>query len=235
MNEKNYHEFLNDIRSGAISPYQLYNADIDYPQYFATQHYLNNPNDNIDMHMPLSVCLLDIEVYTANAGEFPAPQIAKFPLSAITLRNTTEKRYVSFIKLIGRNINNFPKDTTETIEYYKQELIKNEYIDEDEDIAINVFDNELQMFYAVWSYIHNSDPVVLSGWSSSEFDIPYMYQRACGLTGDEKGEKAAQIMSKFGIVKKSKLRNNILINISDYTDMDLLYLYKPRSDGGLVN
>ena len=51
----------------------------------------------------------------------------------------------------------------------------------------------------------------------------------------EKGFEAAKIMSKFGVIKKTKMRNKLLIKIADYVDMDLLYLYKPRDDGGLVN
>jgi DNA polymerase elongation subunit (family B) len=106
-------------------------------------------------------------------------------------------------------------------------------MDTDEDIEIHLFSNELQMIKAFWGYIHTTDPAVISGWNSSEFDVPYHYNRIGSITNDQKGYEAAQVMSKFGVVKKTKVRNLILINISDYTDMDLLYLYKPRGDGGL--
>jgi DNA polymerase elongation subunit (family B) len=234
MEQLDYKNFLDQVKSGSISPYQMYNTDIDYPQYFSAQHYLNNPNDNIDSNMPINIGFLDIEVYTQNSGEFPYPNVAKYPMTAITIRCSDQNKYVSFFILNQRNMNKFPyENIKEAIEYYKKELVKNEYITDDEDIEIHLFHNELQMLRACWAYIHNIDPTVLSGWNSSEFDIPYMYQRICSITNDEKGFEAGQIMSKFGIVKKTKFRNSVLINIADYTDMDLLYLYKPRSDGGL--
>ena len=235
MKQIDYQSFLEQVKNGSISPYQMYNTDIDYPQYFAVQHYLKQTKDNIDVNMPINTCFLDIEVYTGNAGEFPKPQLAKYPINSLTLRNSFEKKYVSFFMLNSRNATKFPYDDIKiAIDHYKKELIPNGYMTEEEDIEIHLFNNELQMLRAFWSYIHTQDPAVLSGWYSSDFDIPYMYHRACELTNDEKGYEAAKIMSKFGVVKKTKLRNKVLINISDYTDMDLAYLYRPRDEGGLV-
>ena len=234
MDAIDYRQFVDQIKSVSISPYQMYNTDIDYPQYFATQHYINNPDDNIDVNMPINIGFLDIEVYTQNSGEFPDPKIAKYPITAITIRSSFQNKYISFFMLNQRNLNKFPyENIKEVIDYYKKELINNDYITEDEDIEIHLFNNELQLIRSCWSYIHNIDPTVLSGWNSSEFDIPYIYHRINSVTNDDKGFEASQIMSKFGIVKKTKIRNSVLINISDYTDMDLLYLYKPRSNGGL--
>jgi len=234
MKEKDYQSFIADIKNGVISPYQMYNTDIDYPQYFSAQHYLNHPNDTIDKNMPINICFLDIEVYTGNSGEFAKAIEAKYPMSALTLRSSFEKKYVSFYMLTGRNASKFPYDNIKiAIDYYKKELIENGYMEEDEDIEVHLFNNELAMLKGFWNYIHNNDPTVISGWFSSDFDIPYMYHRACKLTNDERGFEAAKIMSKFGVVKKAKLKNKVLVNISDYTDMDLAYLYRPRDEGGL--
>ena len=236
LDEVPYNDFIEMIKSGTISPYQLYNADIEYPQFFAKEHYLNYPNDNIDKKMPLNICMYDIEVYTHNSGEFTRAIEAKYPISAVTLRFTMAKKYVAFFMLNARNINKFPTDDIPSvISEYKTELVKEGYLDEDEDIEIHLFNNELPMLKAFWNTIHKTDPAAISGWFSSEFDTPYNYHRLCNLTGDEKGFEAAQIMSKFGVVKKTKMRNTLLIKIADYVDMDLLYLYKPRDDGGLVN
>jgi len=236
MKTTDYQSFINDVKNGVISPYQMYNTDIDYPQYYAVDYYLNHPNDTIDKNMPIQTCFLDIEVYTGNSGKFPKPQEAEFPINSLTLRSSFEKKYVSFYMLTSRNASKFPYDDIKiAIDYYKKELIENKYIKDDEDIEIHLFNNELAMLKSFWVYIHNMDPAVLSGWYSSDFDIPYMYHRACKLTDDERGFEAARIMSKFGVVKKTKLRNKVLVNISDYTDMDLAYLYRPRDEGGLVN
>lgn len=229
-----YNDFVQMIKSGTISPYQLYNADVEYPQYFAKQHYIDYPNDNIDKPMPLNICMYDIEVYTSNSGEFTKAQEAKYPISALTLRFTMSNKYVAFFMLNSRNVMKFPTDDIPgVIKHFKEELMKNGYMDEDEDIEIHLFNNELQMLRAFWNTVHATDPAVISGWFSSEFDTPYNYHRLCNLTGDEKGYEAAQIMSKFGVVKKTRMRNLLLIKIADYVDMDLLYLYKPRDDGGL--
>jgi DNA polymerase elongation subunit (family B) len=234
IEELPYNDFIQMVKSGTISPYQLYNADIEYPQYFAKEHYLQFPDDNIDMQMPLNICMYDIEVYTSNAGEFTKAQEARFPISAITLRFTMSNKYIAFFMLNARNVNRFPiDDIPGLIQQFKEELIKEGYIDDDEELEIHLFNNELTMLKSVWNTIHTHDPAVISGWFSSEFDTPYNYHRLCNLTGDEKGFEAAQIMSKFGVVKKTKMKNVLLIKIADYIDMDLLYLYKPRDDGGL--
>ncbi len=212
----------------------MYNTDIDYPQYFATEHYSRNKKDTIDINMNLNIGFLDIEVYTANAGEFPKPQEAKYPISAITLRLTNENKYVCFFLLIGKNASKYPTDSPkDVIDYFRKELITNDYMTEEEDIEIHVFGQELDLIAKCFAYIHQRDPAILSGWNSSTFDIPYIYQRLCNITGDEKGQKAANILSKLGVVKKQKMGFNLMVNISDYTDMDLLYLYRPRDDGGL--
>lgn len=229
-----YQNFVNQIKSGNISPYQMYNTDIDYPQYFAVQHYLQNRKDTIDINMQLNIGFLDIEVYCANAGEFPKPQEAKYPISSIVLRCTSEKKYVGFFRLIGKNANKFPTENIqEAIDYCTNELKTNGYMDEDESIEIHIYGNEIQLLNEFWNYIHRVDPSVLSGWNSSQFDTPYIYHRLCNILQDEKGQKTAQMMSKFGVVKKMKMGHEVKINISDYTDMDLMYLYKPRDEGGL--
>ena len=234
IEELHYNDFIQMIKSGTISPYQLYNADVEYPQYFAKEHYLAHPNDNIDMKMPLNICMYDIEVYTSNAGEFTKAQETKYPISAVTLRFTMSNKYIAFFMLNSRNVNKFPTDDIPgVIKHFKDELLKNGYIDETEDIEIHLFNNELSMLRACWNTVHATDPAAISGWFSSEFDTPYTYHRLCNITGDEKGYEAAQIMSKFGVVKKTRMRNMLLIKIADYVDMDLLYLYKPRDDGGL--
>jgi DNA polymerase elongation subunit (family B) len=238
MNELSLQQFNDLLSSEQISPYSIYGLDIDYQQYFSINHYINNQDDTLEKDQKLNILFLDLEVYTGNAGEFPKPNQSKYPISAITIYDTQTKIFRSYFLLQRINIDKFPnKDQFDKlIEYYKNELINNEYIGKNEefDLDIQIFTYELDLVKTCWNQVKKIDPTILSGWNSDRFDFPYIYFRLSNLLN--KNEKEVQeILSRFGVVKIHKLGEEIFVQIPEAPICDLLQLYKPRDEGGLAN
>lgn len=235
MQELSLDQFNDLLKTDQITPYSIYGLDVDYQQYFSIDHYIKNQNDSLEKDQKLNILFVDIEVYTGNAGEFPKPNQAKYPISAITIYSTEEKIFKSFFLVQQININKFPNKSefSKLIDYYKDELIKNEYIKESEELKIElqVFTSELDLIKTCWTEVKKIDPTILSGWNSDRFDYPYVYYRLGNLLN--KNEQAVQeILSRFNVVKIHKLGEEIFIQIPEMPICDLLQLYKPRDEGG---
>ena len=233
MQELNEKEFIQYLKDDNFGPYNIYNLDIDYTQLHSVDHYLHSNNDNINTNQLLNILFLDIEVFTKNSGKFPEPIGAKFPINAITIYSTFEKIFRSYILLSNENMMKFPiNDLSKLQSDYKNALLKQNYITDEQNIQIKYFVYELDLLKDVWNDIHQIDPVVLSGWNSDEFDIPYIYFRLCNLF-EKNEESAKKILSKFNQVKVNKFGDRTIIKIADFSIADLMYLYKPRDEGGL--
>ena len=225
---------FDEFKAMNLSPYQVYGLDIDYQQYYSIQHYLNNKTDVIDKDQILNIVFGDIEVYTANAKVFPKPELAKFPISAITLYNNFNKTFNSYFLLHQFNISKFPNKNQilDLIKRFKKELIENKYIYENENIEIEIFTDELSLIKTCWNKIKDIDPSLLGGWNFDRFDLPYIYFRLGNLLNKNKNE-IGKILSRFSKIKVEKFGGDYLIKIPEFPVLDLLYAYKPRDDGGL--
>jgi len=217
-----------------ISPYQIYNLDLDYQQSFSINSYLENKNDTIDNDQLLNILFADIEVFTNNAGVFPKPEIAKFPINAITIYSTFEKVFRSYFLLQHSNINKFPSknEIPDLINQFTKDLLVDKYINSDEKLEIYIFTSEMDLIRACWGKIREIDPSVLSGYNMDRFDLPYIYFRLSNLLNKNEVE-IGKILSLFGKIKVEKFGNEFLIKIPEMPVSDLMYLYKVRDDGGL--
>ncbi len=227
---------LEEFNNSDVSPYQIYGLDLDYQQSFSINSYLENKNDTIDNDQLLNILFADIEVFTNNAGVFPKPEIAKFPINAITIYSTFEKIFRSYFLLQHSNINKFPSknEIPDLINQFTKDLLVDKYINSDEKLEIYMFTSEMDLIRACWGKIRQIDPSVLSGWNSDHFDLPYIYFRLSNLLNKNEVE-IGKILSLFGKIKVEKFGNEFLIKIPEMPVSDLMYLYKPRDDGGLVN
>ncbi|MFA7507772.1 MAG: 3'-5' exonuclease, partial [Bacilli bacterium] len=223
---------FDEFKAMNLSPYQVYGLDIDYQQYYSIQHYLNNKTDVIDKDQILNIVFGDIEVYTANAKVFPKPELAKFPISAITLYNNFNKTFNSYFLLHQFNISKFPNKNQilDLIKRFKKELIENKYIYENENIEIEIFTDELSLIKTCWNKIKDIDPSLLGGWNFDRFDLPYIYFRLGNLLNKNENE-IGKILSRFSKIKVEKFGGDYLIKIPEFPVLDLLYAYKPRDDG----
>jgi DNA polymerase elongation subunit (family B) len=225
---------LEEFNNLDISPYQVYGLDLDYQQSFSINSYLENKNDTIDNDQLLNIVFADIEVFTNNAGVFPKPEQAKFPINAITIYSTFEKVFRSYFLLQHSNINKFPSkdEIPDLINQFTKDLLVDKYINSDEKLEIYVFTSEMDLIKACWEKIREIDPSVLSGYNMDKFDLPYIYFRLSNLLNKNEVE-IGKILSLFGKIKVEKFGNEFLIKIPEMPVSDLMYLYKVRDDGGL--
>ena len=54
-----YNQLTSGLDQRQISPYQIYNLDVDYPQFFSVDHYTKNPKDDIDINQRIQKVFLD--------------------------------------------------------------------------------------------------------------------------------------------------------------------------------
>lgn len=222
MNVLDYKDIQPQINNGTFKFYNFYNLDIDPIIFYGVQYY-KNTNENVeDTEQILKTVFLDIESYRINKEVDFSFEESLHPISAISFSFNND--YYSYFL----NLNGFSYDISTWETEFKKILINEKYINENENIHIKIFTNELELISAVWNKIKSIDPVILSGWNSHKFDYPYIYRRLLSLTyGDE--QEVTNIISPL---KNVKLNNKSELEIIDYTICDLMHMYMPREDGG---
>jgi len=231
-----FDQLISNIRVGNLNYYNFYNSDIDADTYYLTNYYNTHPSDNADNDQTVSVLFLDIEAYREdNTKSFDFTDPTGQPISAITIG--MDNKYHAYIYLMPHNIGKFglnPNDSAIDVQkhvellsdQFKEYFVTNKYLDDDAEISIYVYTDELSMITECWNMIKQLAPLVLSGWNSDNFDYPYIYNRLV-ILGDK--QLANSTMSELGFVSY----NRGLVKIPDYAIFDLQHSFKPRSEGGL--
>lgn len=213
----NFKDLITLIDNGTLDFYNFYDLDLPVDLFYACNYYLNIP-ENENTEQKLKIVFTDIEVYQENKNiEFKFDEYIN-PISSISFI------YNNKIYSFFNNIHSINIDKNEWIQYFQNELIKSNYGKFEIDILI--FNNELDLIKSYWEKIREIDPSVLSGWNSDLFDYPYIYNRLLLLTNDQ--NITNRIISRFSDVKLYKNK----IDIPEYVIADLMFLYKPREDGG---
>jgi DNA polymerase elongation subunit (family B) len=77
--------------------------------------------------------------------------------------------------------------------------------------------------------------MILSGFNSDLFDFPYIYYRLKNLYNGSV-ESVSKLFTKIegASVNINKFGGNSKVNFVEYINADILYLFKPRGDGGLL-
>ncbi|MEO5349606.1 MAG: hypothetical protein H7836_08170 [Magnetococcus sp. YQC-3] len=224
-------DLISDIKNGNLKYYNFYNTDLGAATYFAAKHYLDNPNDNIDNYdQKLHIAFFDIEVYKDDPTIRFDFSRSDFPINCITLYSTKENIYKSFYLLIDENRDLFNQLTLENhILDYKNQLLDHKYFDNinDINIEIKIYNKELDLISDFWKELKRIDPMILGGFNSKGFDIPYTYRRTLYHLNNK--EDVDNLISRFGYVEFDG-RN---VKIPEYGDGDIQHFYKPRGEGGL--
>lgn len=235
-----FEEIENLIKTNNLHYYNIFNADIPTTTQYTSKYYLTHDYDTIDIDQKLNIQSNDIEVFTYNQG-IDSITDAKYPINIVSTCNTVDKIVHVYILFLEDTFQKFglsmdadfkyDEFCIERQNYYKQELIKlgyigNKFIDDTYEIKLYSYLNEKDLLLDYWNQVHTYDPDVLTGWNSDGFDFPYIYSRLIQLFGNEDAKK---IISKFETVE---FRNG-KVQIFDYAIADLMYLYKPRDEGGL--
>lgn len=224
MNELTFKDVDSLLGKGELKFYNFYNSDIDVNSYLSSVHYIGNKDDDETViNQKLSVIFLDIEVYHEDRSIKFEFDKSEHPINAITVFNTKTNSYKCFFlirPIIKGKLN-------EDVNYYKDYLVDNKYDTSNESLEILLYEDELELIVSCWKYIKESEVCVLSGFNSDYFDYPYIYRRLIKLAKSK--NEVHEIISRFKYVE---FRNERL-KIPDNPICDLLYLYKPRSEGGL--
>lgn len=233
-----YNTLIKMIEEDSITPYSFYNTDINSEQYWSIKYYLENHQDTIEIKQDLNTVMSDIEVYNEHSKEFPEAQKAEKPISAITIYNNFKEEYISYFLVLDHVKDKIDKTINEYTEIIKNILTEDKYLEKNETLKLEFFEDETELIEACWSKIHEYDPTVLSGYNSHLFDYPYIYNRLKRLyskkyIGKDKNEIEKEIsktLSKIGLVKPDRgVHNEYRINFPEYCIMDILNLYRPRA------
>ena len=219
MKTVNYKDIHNQFINGQFQFYNTYNLDIE-PEIFYGIQYYKNANEDLEKTQKLKTVFTDIESYQQDKSvEFKFNE-SLHPISAITyFYEGVYYAYVLNLYNVNIEIDKWKID-------FENDLKSNGYIT-DETVEITVFTDELELIISYWNAIKKIDPAILSGWNSDKFDYPYIYRRLLLLLDDDKS-RVDSIVSRFNVVE---LKND-LIDIPEYDICDLMFLYKPRDDGG---
>ena len=229
IQEIDFQTLSNKLYKNQLSFYNVYNIDNDLSTNYTKDWYLQNPNDNIENDQFISKLLFDIEVdIPANTEESTSVTQANFPINAITLFSTIDNSCYSFFLHSNWNV-----DLEQLKKDYHKFLIDNKYILNDIKLNIWVFDDEKKLLSQCCNLIKQIDPMVIAGWYSNGFDVPYLYNRLKKLFGYN---ETCNLLSHFGKIeeKYNEFKDTCKISIPDYVFIDMMELYMPREDGGLA-
>lgn len=226
MKELTIDDTIKKIIKNEFKYYNFYDADLSVEQYEAIQYYASNPNDDISVNQKLHIVFTDIECYL-NGKEFNSSSY-EHVINAISLYSNFENIYHSYVLLSSNHLKSINIKEKNIIEdKIKNELINDNYLCKDDNVIINFFTDELLMIKAWANKIKELDPAILSGFNSDTFDYPYIYFRLCKLSNNK---NASKILSRFEIIKTRKFKDKTLIKIPEYEIIDILRLFKPRSE-----
>ncbi|MEI6424202.1 MAG: 3'-5' exonuclease, partial [Lentisphaerota bacterium] len=122
-------------------------------EFLLDEYYGKNSNLEEFNRFALRVAYLDIEV--AVESEFPEPEKAAYPINMITIFDTQEKMFHTFS--LGRAVITRP------------------------DVVFHYCPTEYLLLDSFLKFMDYRKFHVISGWNSYAFDIPYIYNRICGI------------------------------------------------------
>ena len=171
-----------------------------YPYAFIADTY-QDTSRFVDNFDKLHIAIIDIEVSSEKG--FPTPEQANEEITAITVYISNDKKYHTF----GCG----------------------EYKEERKDIKYHKFEYEhelLQGFITFWS---SNYPDILTGYNSTFFDIPYLYNRIKKVLGEDIAKK----LSPWNMVSERHIRvmqkDHQVFELVGIDNLDYLDLYKKFS------
>ena len=117
------------------------------------------PDDIIpqELNYPARVCIVDIEC----SDEHGFPDSAKDPLFCITCHDSFTKRYTTFV-ITTQTLDETPKENGCFDPAYHDVI---------------TYTDEKSLLVDFCEYIKSTDPDIITGWNSTEFDAPYIMGR----------------------------------------------------------
>lgn len=110
----------------------------------------------------LDVLYWDIEIYNEKSKSFPKPKYANKPINAISFKKKNSPVYVYILDQAFIDKTNIVEHTFNHLEF---------------KIVYKFFNTEVELIKAFAKYVRESNVDLMSGWNTSTFDQPYIFNR----------------------------------------------------------
>lgn len=161
----------------------------------------------------INIGMIDIEV---DAPEFPKPDEAKWPVTAITTYSTKTKTF--YVLAVPQKAGD-DWDQSKSPEQVKGLKVKFKLC-VDEETLLREFLN----------HVSTNEYHLVSGWNSEGFDIPYIINRCYKLFGEK---YTKQMLSPFGMIKErdvnTKFGKQVKFIIEGLPHIDYMAAYKKHT------
>lgn len=173
----------------------------------------------------IRIANMDIEV---TAPEFPKPELALYPIDAITHYDSVDDKYYVFDLLDSQygKVSKWNPEIAALPESEGGDEVPQHILDR---VVYMTFETESELLIEYIRLWEEKPPVVFTGWNIEGFDIPYVLNRIKNVLG----ERAMKRMSPMRRVT-SKVIQNIygdkeVFNIMGVSILDYMDLYKKFS------
>ena len=163
---------------------------------------VDNYTDSDEVSTNHRTMIFDIEVEVTEG--FPDIQKAENKITAIGFNNPLTDEYFCYVLDETNNLN---LDETKT-SINGNEIIKS-------------FSDEYDLLNSFFMKYLEIKPTILTGWNVEFFDVPYLYNRACNVVG----QNVANVLSPIMNVQWSEFGNG-KYKIAGVSILDYLQLYK---------
>ncbi|MCG7944976.1 MAG: hypothetical protein N0C84_01370 [Candidatus Thiodiazotropha taylori] len=134
--------------------------------YYQHQYILDNYKDSVTKWDKNHIRVFNIDIEVSSDGGFPSPYEAPAPVTAISLYDSVEDKFVAFgIGDWHIRESSLSPDVASKVCYFACE-------------------NEMALFTKFLAYWKKFTPNIVTGWNVEGFDIPYIYQRLDNLGFD---------------------------------------------------
>jgi len=170
----------------------LFESDVN-PE---TRTLIDTYTDSEEMSNGHKVMIIDIEVEVIRG--FPNPRKAPNKITSIAIHDSVTDEYFCFV--------------------LDEKLI----LDGDfgKNVTVESFQTEYELLHRFFAKYLEIRPTIITGWNIDGFDIPYLYNRARQILGDE----IANCLSPIGKIYYNTYRNRYMI--AGVSCLDYLMLYK---------
>jgi len=170
----------------------LYESDVNPEMRTLVDTY----TDSDDLSEGHRIMFFDIEVEVTKG--FPLPSKAENKITSIALYDSIMDKYYCYVL-----------DESLSLD-----------VDFGENITVEAFSSEPELLNRFFVKYREIQPTILSGWNSNNFDIPYLYNRASQILGQD----VANCLSHINQVHYSNYRQQF--GIAGVSCLDYLALYK---------
>ena len=234
LDAKGVNKFIGALSRNDLKFYNFYNIGFSADEYAFQDHMTTYTEGDSTMKV-LNKSFYDIEVHF-DKRVFPDSEKAAYMVNAIAVYNTLKNTSVIFTcpyythpvtGKVGQS-NETDQDVLQRdVQKMYDDLCEENstYIVEDMKIEVRVFKTEEELLKEFFLHVRQVYSLFLIGFNSSLFDDPYVVNRGLNLIG----EPIYDYISEFGEVQKFGSRT---FEWPDYTNVDLLKMYKPVDAGG---